>query len=133
MVLFNEKLRLLREARGLTQAELAARANLSRAAISLYESGARRVAYDDAPMLASALGVDRTVFDRDELWAEYEAALAQAKAILLGATNTTRDNHAEPSNDHRPRAAHVDGNHGPASNDFCSRDRTPGRVLALTH
>lgn len=91
---FNEKLRLLREAVGLTQAQLAERANLSRAAISLYESGARRVAYDDAPILAKALGIERSAFDRDELWAEYELVLAQAKAILLAATTDNADSPA---------------------------------------
>lgn len=97
---FNEKLRLLREARGWTQAELADRANVSRAAISLYESGARRVAYDDAPMLATALGVDKSVFDREELWTEYEEALAQAKQILLG---QTANNTPEPRADNTAR------------------------------
>lgn len=130
---FNEKLRLLREAKGITQAQLAERTHLSRAAISLYESGARRVAFDDAPMLADALGVDKTVFDQDELWAEYEAALAQAKQILLGHGKSARDSHADPASDSQPSAAHVAGTDESSTRDFCAQVATPLRkVLART-
>lgn len=129
---FGEQLRLLREARKLTQAQLAERVNLSRAAISLYEAGMREPKRTELRSLADALGVRRTFWEEDERWAEVEEALAQARAILLG-TNSTRDSHQPVSNDSEPSAANVAGNHEPATDDFCSRVVSrPRRVLALT-
>jgi putative molybdopterin biosynthesis protein len=53
-----EKLREAREARGLTQAELAARAGVSRQAVSAIESGRHLPRVDAALALASALGTE---------------------------------------------------------------------------
>lgn len=91
-MLFSEKLRLLREAKGLTQAQLAEKVNVSRALISLYEAGSRKVAVDDVPALAEALEVDDSFFHQQELWAEVEAALAQAKRILADAKRSAPAN-----------------------------------------
>lgn len=87
---FGEKLRLAREARGLTQQQLADKLHLSRAAISLYEAGLRKVGADDTPLFAEALGLDESIFDTvssKPIWAEVEEALSQVRRILLAADN----------------------------------------------
>jgi len=53
--IFSKRLRAVRELRGLSQAELAARAKLQPAAISHFEAGARRPSFDNLKRLASAL------------------------------------------------------------------------------
>ena len=68
MQTFSEKLRKAREQAGLSQAELARRSGLSRAAISRYESGERSiVSYDTFHALAQALGVDTIELYEDDV------------------------------------------------------------------
>lgn len=130
-----EKLRLIREANGLSQEELAARLNVSVPAVSRWESGTRTFPADELVRIADALDVEPGTFYAAEPWGkieearrQYDAVIAEAQAIFKSA----RDNHTEPSNDHNPSAAHVDRNHPGTSADFCSRDRTTSRVLALS-
>jgi transcriptional regulator with XRE-family HTH domain len=52
----------LRESAGLTVAELAEAAGLTRQAVHNYESGARRPTWDAVQKLAAALGVSTDVF-----------------------------------------------------------------------
>ncbi len=52
------RLRRLRAERGLTLAEVAARASLDVSTLSRLEAGKRRLALDHIPVLAAALGVD---------------------------------------------------------------------------
>lgn len=52
------RLRRLRAERGLTLAEVAARANLDVSTLSRLEAGKRRLALDHIPLLAAALGVE---------------------------------------------------------------------------
>jgi len=52
-----QRLRALRQARGLTLQEVAGRAHLSTSTLSRLESGKRRLALDHIPGLAAALGV----------------------------------------------------------------------------
>lgn len=54
---FSARLRVVRELRGLSQAELATRAKLQPAAISHFETGARRPSFDNLRRLAGALQV----------------------------------------------------------------------------
>jgi len=55
---FGRRLRDLRRAAGLSQQELAARVDISRASVANIERGAQRVALHQAVELAAALGVD---------------------------------------------------------------------------
>jgi len=57
-----ERLRLARELRRLSQVNLAARSNLSAAAVSQFESGAARPALDTQALLANLLEVPRRFF-----------------------------------------------------------------------
>jgi transcriptional regulator with XRE-family HTH domain len=59
---FGERVRLLRGATGLSQADLAERLGLSQSAMSHYESGRNQINADDVPRFADALGVHPTVF-----------------------------------------------------------------------
>jgi transcriptional regulator with XRE-family HTH domain len=59
---FSERLREVREAAGLSQGGLAARAGLTRQALSLLESGQREPAWETVQRLAAGLGVDCTAF-----------------------------------------------------------------------
>lgn len=54
---FGRRVRSLREARGYSQEELAARSNLHRTYISSLERGQRNVGLDNVHALAAALGV----------------------------------------------------------------------------
>lgn len=54
---FTSRLREARAARKLSQSELALRANLQPAAISLFETGARKPSFDNLKRLADALRV----------------------------------------------------------------------------
>ncbi len=55
--IFKERLRAARELRGLSQAQLAAKANLPPASVSHFESGPRKPSFDNLKVLASALDV----------------------------------------------------------------------------
>jgi transcriptional regulator with XRE-family HTH domain len=59
---FAERLRALREAAGLTQRELAARAGLGLRTVGNLEQGLREPAWATVLALAAALGVDCTAF-----------------------------------------------------------------------
>jgi putative transcriptional regulator len=59
---FAGRLKELREAAGLTQAELAERSGLSQKAISQWEQGVARPLWDNVIALAAALGVDVAEF-----------------------------------------------------------------------
>lgn len=54
---FRERVRLAREMRGLSQAELAKRAGLQDSAISHFETGTRKPSFDNLRRLADALDV----------------------------------------------------------------------------
>lgn len=130
-----EKLRMIREANGLSQEDLAARLNVSVPAVSRWESGTRTFPADELVRIADALDVEPGTFYAAEPWGkieearrQYDAVIAEAQAIFKNA----RDNVPSPSNDHRTGAAHVDENYPSESPDFCSRDRTTSRVLALS-
>ena len=53
--IFRERLRIIRERRDLTQAELAARADLQPSAISHFEAGTRKPSFENLRRLAVAL------------------------------------------------------------------------------
>ena len=55
--IFPERLRSAREYRGLTQGQLAERANLQPSAISHFETGARKPSFDNLRLLADTLDV----------------------------------------------------------------------------
>lgn len=55
--IFPERLRIAREYRGLTQGQLAERANLQPSAISHFETGARKPSFDNLRLLADTLDV----------------------------------------------------------------------------
>lgn len=55
--IFPERLRTAREYRGLTQGQLAERANLQPSAISHFETGARKPSFDNLRLLADTLDV----------------------------------------------------------------------------
>ena len=55
--IFRERLRIIRELRDLTQAELATRANLQPSAISHFEAGTRKPSFDNLRRLTTALEV----------------------------------------------------------------------------
>lgn len=56
---FGEKLKMLRKANGMTQAQLAKKAGLSNGAIGNFESGKRtKVSFESVCKLADALGVE---------------------------------------------------------------------------
>ena len=55
--IFPDRLRRAREYRGLTQGELAKRAELQPSAISHFETGARKPSFDNLRLLADALDV----------------------------------------------------------------------------
>lgn len=55
--IFKERLRAARELRGLSQAQLAARASLPPASVSHFESGPRKPSFDNLKVLAAALDV----------------------------------------------------------------------------
>ena len=56
---FSERLKALRKAKGLTQAQLAQKAGLSNGAVGNYESGKRnRISVESVCRLADALGVE---------------------------------------------------------------------------
>lgn len=69
MKAFKDVFKELRQARDLTQAELAKRLGVSRSTIGMYEAGARRPDYDDLEAIADFFNVDM--------------------AFLLGETNKT--------------------------------------------
>jgi len=60
---FALKLKALREQAGISQYELAARAGLSRQALSHLEQGNRQPAWNTVKALAKALGVSVSAFD----------------------------------------------------------------------
>ena len=79
-----EKIRLLREARQITQTELAERVGMDRATLAGYELNRRNVRADDIDRIADALGVaPGNFYDRD-VWEEVQLHLRAAQAILLG-------------------------------------------------
>lgn len=130
---FGEQLKLLREAKRLTQAELAERVNLSRAAISLYEAGTREPRHSEVRRIAEALDVPRGFFDQDDLWAEVEEALAQAKELLLSGKKSARDSQFISASDSQLGAAHVAESRPSGADDFCSQATSPRpRVAALS-
>ncbi|ATD82414.1 MULTISPECIES: helix-turn-helix domain-containing protein [Desulfovibrio] len=55
--IFRERLRIAREAKGLTQAELAELAKLPASSISLFEKGPRKPSFDNLRRLAGALDI----------------------------------------------------------------------------
>lgn len=59
---FGEKLKAIRKAAKLTQAQLAERAGCKQAAISMWEAGERDPGWSEVQALALALGVDCTAF-----------------------------------------------------------------------
>ena len=96
-------IRVLREARDLTQEELADRVGLSQIAVSQHERGTREPGWSVIKAYAGALGVDVSLFDDEERWAtvaKEQARLAkvteevkarvlrEARAILEDARNT---------------------------------------------
>lgn len=70
---FSERLKKIREQKGLTQEQLAQRSGLSRRMIQKYESGVARPRYDASEKIASALDVPVS-----ELLGESGALVAQA-------------------------------------------------------
>jgi len=63
---FGERLKELRNAKGLTQAELAKIAWLSRDGIAKLENGTSQPSWDTVRALARALGVTLDEFDKEE-------------------------------------------------------------------
>ena len=91
-----EKLRMIREARGLSQEELADRLSVSIPAISRWESGARTFPADELGRIADALGVEAVTFYASEAWGKieearriYDAVIAELQAIFNEATDIT--------------------------------------------
>ncbi|MBZ0285027.1 MAG: helix-turn-helix domain-containing protein [Anaerolineae bacterium] len=64
--LFGERIRIAREAKGLSQEEFAARISRDQRAVSLYERGKRRIAATDLPLLAQVLDVPLMYFYEGE-------------------------------------------------------------------
>src|SRR5262245_41376685 len=62
---FSTRLQEVRTAAGLTQAELAERAGLTREGIAQLETGRRKPAWETVLALCAALGVDCTVFTKE--------------------------------------------------------------------
>src|SRR5437763_14555941 len=63
MPTFGERLKELREAAGLSQAQLVARTGRGLATVKAYEADRRSPSLDNAQRLAAALGVPVTAFD----------------------------------------------------------------------
>ena len=63
---FNERLKALREAAGLTQEKLARQADMSTSAVSKLEQGGIDPSWSTVQRLARALGVRVEAFDEDE-------------------------------------------------------------------
>lgn len=76
--MFPERLRTAREYRGLSQGELAKRANLQPSAISHFETGARKPSFDNLRLLADTLDVTT-----DYLLGRVEGFTALAEADRL--------------------------------------------------
>ena len=70
---FAEKLRELRNGRGLAQKDLAEQVGVTQAAIAHWESGAKIPAFDSVQALCRALGVRCTIFDGCEHKADTHA------------------------------------------------------------
>lgn len=71
---FNERLKKIREDKGLTQEQLAKQSGISSRMIQKYESGGSRPRYDAAEKLAQALDISIS-----ELLGENEVMIAQAR------------------------------------------------------
>lgn len=99
-----EMIRVLREARRMSQEELAGQLGLSQIAVSQHERGTREPTWTTVLGYADALGVDVSLFKDTDRWAavakeqarlaqvteEVKAAvLREARAILKDARNTT--------------------------------------------
>lgn len=90
--LFGARIRQAREMRGLSQDELAVRIHKDQRAISEYETGKRRLAAVDLPLLANVLGVsllyffedDANVHDLDRsILKEFHELSPKAKKLLI--------------------------------------------------
>jgi transcriptional regulator with XRE-family HTH domain len=90
-VLLGEKMKALREARGVSQEQMADMLDVSVPTISRWESGSRGLRTDVLERYALILKVDMVTFFAPELWstvdqakALYDAALAEVRRILSG-------------------------------------------------
>ena len=81
---FNERLKVLREERGLTQVQLSQKSGITTRMIQNYESGANRPRYDGAEKLANALEVPVT-----ELLGQ--SGMLIAEAAEKGGAKTARE------------------------------------------
>lgn len=82
-----ERIKLIRQSRDVSQAELADRLCVAPGTIANYETGRRRIGAEDIERIADALGVQPTLFyDRDH-WQRVQAALAEVQAILTDGTS----------------------------------------------
>jgi transcriptional regulator with XRE-family HTH domain len=101
IVVLGERIRMAREAKGLSQEEFAALIARDQRAVSLYERGKRRIAAIDLPLLAQVLDVPLMYFYEgdtalDDVDTAMQAELRQlpnldAKRTALGLVRVFRD------------------------------------------
>ena len=102
---FGEKLKVLREARGIDQEALAERLKLRQSTISQWESGKRRIDVDYLIPIARALDVSPDLFTNESPWAQIEEAQSRLDAVIRevhdilkkgGASRVTNRAQSEP-------------------------------------
>jgi transcriptional regulator with XRE-family HTH domain len=106
-----EKIRVLRDANGMTQTQLAELLGVAQVTLSQYERGTRPVPGDDLPRIAAALGITVNQFWEDEPWRAIEVAHSRYRAALREVAVSLRGPHASPAPEpHVPAPApeHVD-------------------------
>jgi len=86
---FKQRLREMREKRGLSQAQLAERAGLQPAAVSHFETGARKPSFENLVKLAEALSVTTDYLLGRERAAE--AAGEEISALFRDLKNATAE------------------------------------------
>ncbi len=101
MVSVGERLREIRQSKGLSQAALGKMVGLSDAAITQYEKGRRQIGADELPRIAEALGVSPCDFyeQREPTAPErvYQAVMRALREGEQSARQAERELHPEPT------------------------------------
>lgn len=120
---FPQRLRLARELRELSQSELAARSGLQPAAVSHFETGARRPSFDNLRRLANALQVstDYLIGRVDDIGASPTADVAfrdytklseRDREVIQGLIGQMAARRSDPADQDRPKPPLAGGGKG---------------------
>jgi transcriptional regulator with XRE-family HTH domain len=124
-----EQIRVLREARNLSQADLAELIGCSQMAISNWEQGRRRFEFRMAERFADALDVPPGIFHDKKLWGRIDAARAQVEAAVAEVQSILM----EASERRRTEEEKINDQDGRDKSHFASLGLPPTRILVTAN